>query len=168
MRAQTLSRVWLLVTPWPVARQAPLSVGILQAGRLSFLPPGNFPTQGSNPHLFTSMSPALAEGFLTPWVRKGMGFHPGKGTTTHSSVLAWRILRTEEPGGLQSMRSQRVGHDWATSTCLPRSTEEAFKRHWRSKKKAGKNKELPYSWMKRPRITKISILPEVTESLEVA
>ena len=112
-----------------IYRQAPLSVGILQAGRLSFLPPGNFPTQGSNPHLFTSMSPALAEGFLTPWVRKGMGFHPGKGTTTHSSVLAWRILRTEEPGGLQSMRSQRVRHDWATSTCLPRSTEEAFKRH---------------------------------------
>ena len=29
----------------------------------------------------------------------------------HSSVLAWRIPWTEEPGGLQSMRSQRVGHD---------------------------------------------------------
>ena len=36
--------------------------------------------------------------------------------TTHSSVLAWRIPRTEGPGGLQSMRSQRVGHDWATNT----------------------------------------------------
>ena len=31
--------------------------------------------------------------------------------TTHSSVLAWRISRTGEPGGLQSMWSQRVGHD---------------------------------------------------------
>ena len=30
---------------------------------------------------------------------------------THSSNLAWRIPRTEEPGGLQSMGSQRVGHD---------------------------------------------------------
>ena len=30
---------------------------------------------------------------------------------THSSILAWRIPWTEEPGGLQSMRSQRVGHD---------------------------------------------------------
>ena len=30
---------------------------------------------------------------------------------THSSILAWRIPGTEEPGGLQSMRSQRVGHD---------------------------------------------------------
>ena len=30
---------------------------------------------------------------------------------THSSILAWRILWTEEPGGLQAMGSQRVGHD---------------------------------------------------------
>ena len=29
----------------------------------------------------------------------------------HSSILAWRIPWTEEPGGLQSMRSQRVGHN---------------------------------------------------------
>jgi len=34
---------------------------------------------------------------------------------TQSSILAWRIPWTEEPGGLQSMGSQRVRHDWATS-----------------------------------------------------
>ena len=34
-----------------------------------------------------------------------------KGMATHSSILAWRIPRTEEPGGLQSMGSQTVGHD---------------------------------------------------------
>ena len=33
---------------------------------------------------------------------------------THSSILAWRIPWTEEPGGLQSMGSQRVRQDWAT------------------------------------------------------
>ena len=33
---------------------------------------------------------------------------------THSSILAWRFPRTEEPGGVQSMGSQRVGHDWVT------------------------------------------------------
>ena len=33
----------------------------------------------------------------------------------HSSTIAWKIPRTEEPGRLQSMGSQRVGHDWATS-----------------------------------------------------
>ena len=35
---------------------------------------------------------------------------------THSSIPAWRILGTEEPGGLQSTQSQRVGHDKATNT----------------------------------------------------
>ena len=34
-----------------------------------------------------------------------------KGMATHSSILAGRIPWTEEPGGLQSMLSQRVGHD---------------------------------------------------------
>ena len=32
-------------------------------------------------------------------------------TATHSSILAWRIPWTEEPGGLQSIESQRIGHD---------------------------------------------------------
>ena len=36
-----------------------------------------------------------------------------KGMAAHSSILAWRIPWTEEPGGLQSMGLQRVGHDWS-------------------------------------------------------
>ena len=39
-----------------------------------------------------------------------------KGMATHSSILAWRIPRTEEPGGLQCTELQRVWHDWATNT----------------------------------------------------
>ena len=39
-----------------------------------------------------------------------------KEMATHSSILAWRIPWTEEPGGPQSMGSQRVGHGWVTST----------------------------------------------------
>ena len=39
-----------------------------------------------------------------------------KGMTTHSSILAWRIVWIEEPGGLQFMGSQRVSHDWMTNT----------------------------------------------------
>ena len=35
-----------------------------------------------------------------------------EGMATHSGILAWRAPWTEEPGGLQSMESQRVGHDW--------------------------------------------------------
>ena len=41
---------------------------------------------------------------------------------THPSILAWRILWTEEPGELQSMGSQRVGHDWSN---LALSSKEA-------------------------------------------
>ena len=41
----------------------------------------------------------------------GSGRSPEEGMTIHSSILAWRIPWTEEPGGLQSMGSQRVGHD---------------------------------------------------------
>ena len=42
-----------------------------------------------------------------------------KEVATHSSILAWRVQRMEEPGGLQSMGSQRVKHNWATSLSLP-------------------------------------------------
>ena len=39
-----------------------------------------------------------------------------KEMATHSSILAWKIPRTEEPGGLQSMGLQRVGHDRVMNT----------------------------------------------------
>ena len=48
---------------------------------------------------------------------RDVGLIPGRegpleeGMATHFSILAWRIPWTEEPGGLQSMGSQRVGHD---------------------------------------------------------
>ena len=44
----------------------------------------------------------------------GLGRSPGGGNGSPLQwVLAWKIPRSEEPGGLQSMGSQRVGHDWA-------------------------------------------------------
>ena len=39
-----------------------------------------------------------------------------KEMATYSRILAWEIPWTEEPGGLQSMGSQRIGHDWMTNT----------------------------------------------------
>ena len=48
-------------------------------------------------------------------LRKSFGEDPmEEGMATSSSILAWRIPRTEEPGRLQSVGSQRVRHDWAT------------------------------------------------------
>ena len=52
--------------------------------------------------------PAMQE----TWVQSLAQEDPlAKGMATHSSILAWRIPRTEAPGGLQSMGLQRVRHD---------------------------------------------------------
>ena len=42
---------------------------------------------------------------------------------THSNILAWEIPWTEEPGGLQFMGSQRIGHDLATKQYSTRNTQ---------------------------------------------
>ena len=52
----------------------------------------------------------IREAGSIPW----LGRASGGSMAIHSSVLAWRISWTEEPGELQSMGSQRVGHDWLT------------------------------------------------------
>ena len=70
-----------------------------------------------------------------------------KGMATHSSILAWRIPWTEEPGGLQSMRSQRDGHDWAINTHtevswdISNTASGPGKSRWMSK---GNPEEMPH------------------------
>ena len=44
-----------------------------------------------------------------------------RGMASRSTILTWRILWTGKPGGLQSIRSQRVGHEWVTHTFTFRS-----------------------------------------------
>ena len=53
-----------------------------------------------------------------PAVQETLGWEDPleKGMAIHSSIPAWKIPWTEEPGGLHSMGSQRVEHDWATNT----------------------------------------------------
>ena len=51
---------------------------------------------------------------LTP----GSGRSPVEGKATHSSILAWEIPRTEEPGRLQSMGSQRARYNWSNLACM--------------------------------------------------
>ena len=68
------------------------------------------------------LKPAVRE----TWVWSlGCEDHLEKEMAAHSSILAWKISWTEEPGGLQSMGSQRVGHDWATDTYLTRSSSHS-------------------------------------------
>ena len=46
-----------------------------------------------------------------PGLSPGLGRSPGEGNATHSRTFAWKIPWTEEPGRLESMGLQRVGHD---------------------------------------------------------
>ena len=62
-------------------------------------------------HSIYGFSPRLTNCYLLPQVSE-------KAMAPHSSTLAWKIPRTEEPGRLQSMGSLRVGHDWVTSLSL--------------------------------------------------
>ena len=65
--------------------------------------------------------PSFYEVFLFRFNQKAMA--------PHSSTLAWKIPWTKEPGGLQSMGSRRVGHNWATSLSL--FTFMHWRRKWR-------------------------------------
>ena len=58
----------------------------------------------------------------------GLGKSPGRGHGIHSSIPAWRIPWTEEPGGLQSTGLQRVRHNWVsnTHTQLPRNNNHVL------------------------------------------
>ena len=76
-----------------------------------------------------------------------------KGMATQSSILAWRIPWREEPGGLQSMGSQRVGHNWTTFTSLHIITSQ------KRKKKKSQNS---YSLCLIPKTT---LLPQCSQAL---
>ena len=89
------------------SRRAELSLATL-VENLSFV---QLLAAGSLASLVVHMAenpPAMQE----TWVRSlGQEDPLEKEMATHSRILAWRIPWTEEPGGLQSMRSQRAGHD---------------------------------------------------------
>ena len=126
--------VRLFVTPWTVAHQAPLSMESSRQEYWSGLPfpsPGDLPNPGTEPGSLVLQVDSLPLGLpwkpmsslMAQWVKnlpamKKMCVQAlsqedalEKEIATHSSILAWRIPWTEEPVGLQSMGSQRVGHD---------------------------------------------------------
>ena len=92
--------------PWTVACQAPLSMGFPRQkywSGLQFPPPGDLPDPGSK-----RGAPAKQE---TQAQSLDQEDPLEEEMATHSSILAWEIPWIEEPGGLQSMGSQRVGHN---------------------------------------------------------
>ena len=85
----------LFVTPCTVALQAPLCKEFSRHEYQTF----PYPVMQETRVWFFSQEDPLEEGMAT-----------------NSSILAWKIPWTEEPGGLQSMGSQRVRHNWTTKT----------------------------------------------------
>ena len=85
----------------------------------------------TSPPSWTSLPPptpahssklSQSAGFELPALHS-TGRSRGEGMATHSSIPAWKVSWTEEPGGLQSVGFQRVGHDWVTNTHThPRGT----------------------------------------------
>ena len=123
-----LSRVWLFATPWTVAPQAPLSMGFFRQEYWSGWPfpsPADLPDPGIElkvscipgpcSHSIPFWASLIAQlvknlpAMWETWVRSlGQEDPLEREMATHSSILAWRIPWTEEPGGLQFMQSQEL------------------------------------------------------------
>ena len=63
------------------------------------------------------------------WIKAELSYNVKKEMAIHSSILAWRIPGTEEPGGLPSMGSHRVGHDWSD---LAAAAAASYNKTWES------------------------------------
>ena len=112
------SHVQLFMTPWTIAHQAPLPMGFSRQEYWSGLP---WPPPGCHLYMDGLVAQRLK---CLPAMRETRVRSLGredpleKEMATHSNILAWRIPWMEEPGGLQFMGSQRVGHNWVTSLSL--------------------------------------------------
>ena len=125
MGAKSLSRVRLSAAPWTAARQAPVSADFARQEHQSpELTGGLFTTSSS----WEDPSDAYSQ-FLVPQTVKNLsamqetrlrslgGEDPlEKGVAAHPRTPAWRVPWTEQPGGLQSMGSQRVESSGGTNT----------------------------------------------------
>ena len=114
---------------WPHGLKAPLVYEISQARILDWVAI-SFSRESSRPRNRTCVS-CIDRQILYHWATREAHIYlltynwyiicctySEKAVAPHSSTLAWKILWTEEPGRLQSMRSVRVRHDWATSLSL--------------------------------------------------
>ena len=125
------SRVRLFAAPWTVARQAPLSMGFSRQeywGGLPCPPPGDLPDPGIKPESPALALPGDSDGKASVYCTGdpvwSLGWE-GKGYS-HSSILAWKIPWTEEPGRLQSMGFK----DSDMTERLPSCTGWQILYHW--------------------------------------
>ena len=111
-------------------------------------------------HLLAKRLPAMQE----TWVRS-LGWEDPleKEMATHSSILAWRIPWTEDPDRLQSMGSQRVRHNWATSLSLSLSIQSMLFNHGGSENRYEQLNWIGNNWKF---ILKLVMLPLTLPAIE--
>ena len=115
MCACVLSHVQLFVTPWIVTPLGSSACGIFQFTGVGchFPTPGDLPDPGTEPAspaspTFQAEPPVVTAGDWNAQVRSlGQEDPLEKEMATHFSILTWEFPQTEEPGGLQSMGSQK-------------------------------------------------------------
>ena len=123
-KVKSLYRVRLFAIPWTVVYQAFLSMAFSRQEYWNGLPfpsPGDLPNPGIEPiepwigrqvlYLVARTVKRLPTLWETQVRALGLKDPLEKEMATHSSILAWKMPWTEEPERLQSMGSQRVGHD---------------------------------------------------------
>jgi len=89
-----------------------------------------------------------------------------KEMATHSSVLAWRIPGTGEPGGLPSMGSHRVRHDWSDLAALAAAELEKIGKHHENSNKESENIKKNRTKLKNT-LTEIKNKQELTADLTI-
>ena len=119
VKVKSLSRVQLSATPWTAAYQAPPSMGISRQEYWSGVPLLSliYIYIYTHTHIYVCVTESHTKKNSTFW--NSVMFISEKAMAPHSSTLAWKFPWMEEHGRLQSMGSQRVGHDWATSLSFP-------------------------------------------------
>ena len=132
----SISCIQLFVTLWTVALQASLSMGFSNQEYWSGLPcppPGNLPDPGIEPASLMSLASGKEPTYQCKKQEaqvRSLGWEDSleEGMATHSSILAWRIPWTEEPGRPHSIGSYRVRHHWSDLACMHLTTLEAENR----------------------------------------
>ena len=123
-KVKLLSHVWLFATPPGSSIRGIFRARVLERVAISFSRGSSWPrNQTQVSHIagrhFTVWARREAPTMQEMWVQSlNQEDSPREGNGNPLQYSCWKIPWTEEPAGLQSMGSQRVGHDWATSTFI--------------------------------------------------
>ena len=102
----------------PRSKLFPTISDSLCLSHMTWLIPGAWGIYNLLSSLLQRASQVLPKAWKEEWLLKPPSMWTETAMAPHPSTLAWKISWTEEPGGLQSVGSLRVGHHWATSLSL--------------------------------------------------